>query len=149
MSRWGSISTKINSSLSFKARRSLHAALTPHDSAGLSPSEAGLQGLWGRQLKCSISNLNFKARSSNPTGTIPPCSTRISKVGKCAAFQLWTPTYVIICGYLPFNFWWCFLQEKTQKMTMRWSINKQLLPELQDTSLFFLPSSPFDGLVFQ
>ena len=30
------------SSLSFKARRSLHAALTPHDSAGLSPSEAGL-----------------------------------------------------------------------------------------------------------
>ena len=23
----------------------------------------------------------------------PFCSTRISKVGKCAAFQLWTPTY--------------------------------------------------------
>ena len=33
------------SSLSFKARRSLQAALTPHDSAGLSTSEAGLHGL--------------------------------------------------------------------------------------------------------
>ena len=25
----------------------------------------------------------------------PFCSTRISKVGKCAAFQLWTPMYFI------------------------------------------------------
>ena len=26
---------------------------------------------------------------------IPLCSTRISKVSKCAAFQLWTPTYLL------------------------------------------------------
>ena len=33
---------------------------------------------------------------SDPTGTIPTCSTRNSKVGKCAAFQLWTPTVYIV-----------------------------------------------------
>ena len=27
--------------------------------------------------------------------SLPFCSTRISKVGKCVAFQLWTPTYLI------------------------------------------------------
>ena len=29
-----------------------------------------------------------------PAGTISPCSTRNSKVGKCAVFQLWTHTYI-------------------------------------------------------
>ena len=29
----------------------------------------------------------------------PLCSTRISKVGQCAAFQLWTPTYSSLLEY--------------------------------------------------
>ena len=35
---------------------------------------------------------------------IPFCSTRISKVGKCAAFQLWTPTYfyALLSDFFPF-----------------------------------------------
>merc|ERR1711860_108615 len=33
------------------------------------------------------------------TWRFPFCSTRISKVGKCIAFQLWTPTYFTIVDW--------------------------------------------------
>ena len=33
----------------------------------------------------------------------PFCSARISKVGKCIAFQLWTPTYFIFSSYRIFE----------------------------------------------
>ena len=38
----------------------MHAAST-HENAGFRPSEAGLHGLRGRQLRCAISNLGWGA----------------------------------------------------------------------------------------
>ena len=42
--------------------------------------------------------------SLDPTGAVPPCSTRNSKVGKCAAFQLWTATVFLVFSKVHFGF---------------------------------------------